>query len=117
VIDDHYEARFNRLPQWAKKEIEQLRRERDSATERVKDLNEGGVPKSRVVEQDYVHGDRGIDEHNRIVFTLAPHRTVAVALRTDWNNDNPVLSVHGDHGLIVYPVASNSLEIRTETFR
>jgi hypothetical protein len=116
MIDDHYEARFNRLPQWAKKEIMQLRRDRDSLSDRVKALNEAGVEDSRVIERDYIHGDRGIDEHNRIVFYLSEHNTVSVAIRED-QNGNPLVSVHGDRGLICYPVASNSLDIRTETFR
>lgn len=111
---DYTNAQFDRLPKWAKIEMQRLQRNLKFHQEEHLRIATGGI-----LEKDT---NTLVDPYADIPQMLEANSTVAFRLGEDWRHGvvrvrisrDGTLNVNGDHGLLIRPNSSNDIQIGLE---
>lgn len=104
---DSRQARFERLPKWARDRITKLERDLEHAKGRIADGPEGNT-----VAEPYADPPRPLGQDTTIEFSLGPEHWNKVSCRVDRYSDGDFLYVMGGHMLTIEPQSGNTFKVK-----
>lgn len=104
--------REERLPLWARSELDDLRRNIRELEQRNHDLLPDH-PGTRITRREWSGGEEQLPDHSKIVFTMDPTKPRGTDIMVYFDLDDR-LTVQCDRGVVIHPQASNAfrLELR-----